>query len=188
MRTFLAALLAALVLVATLAPGRAPAHESNALLLDYPQVRVKALDFEARLTTGKTIRLSALAGQVVFLNFWATWCVPCLKEMPAMSRLYRKLAGPRFVMLAVNMQESPEQVAAYVKQHPVEFPIVMDVDGTIARDYGVNNIPLTYIINTEGEVMARALGPREWDSKAGLHFFEHLTAEAPKSAKPAAAR
>ena len=188
MRTSLAAILAALLLVLAIPPVPASAHDTSGLLLDYPKVSVKALDFEAKLSSGKPVRLSALTGQVVFLNFWATWCVPCLKEMPTMNRLQAKLAGKRFAILAVNMQESPEQVAAFLRKHPVDFPIVMDAEGAITRDYGVNNIPLTYIIGKDGVVLARALGPREWDSAAGVHFFEHLTAEAAEPANAAAAR
>lgn len=152
------------------------AHAPENLLLDMPQSKVKALDFQAKLLDGTPIKLSDYAGQVVFLNFWATWCGPCLAELPAMDKLNRAMAGKPFVILAVNLRETGAQVARFVEEHPMSFAYVLDPLGVVARDYGVTGIPLTYIIGRDGTVMARAIGPREWASPEAVDFFGHLAA------------
>ncbi len=167
--------------LAMLLAAPAAAHRPASLLLDMPKTRVKVQDFQVEKASGGSVRLSDLSGQVVFLNFWATWCVPCLKELPAMDRLSKALAGKPFVMLAVNLRESPEKVRAFAQDHPVGFPFLLDPTGQVSREYGVSGIPLTYIVDREGYMIARALGPREWDHPDLLHFFEHLLEEAPPS-------
>ncbi len=167
----------------------AQAHAPENLLLDMPQKRVRALDFQAKLLDGTTIKLSEYAGQVVFLNFWATWCGPCLAELPAMDKLNRAMAGKPFVILAVNLRETGAQVARFAKAHPMSFSYLLDPLGVVARDYGVTGIPLTYVIGRDGSVMARAIGPREWASPEAVDFFNHLIAgelpqEAPRGTQP----
>lgn len=157
------------------------AHQPDALLFDMPHERVKALNFEAKLSGGERVRLSDHAGKVVFLNFWATWCAPCLAELPSMDRLNRKMAGKPFIILAINLRETPAQVAQFAKKLPMSFSYVLDPQGKISTDYGVNGIPLTYIISPEGDVLARAIGPREWDGEDAMDFFAHLMEKLPQS-------
>jgi thiol-disulfide isomerase/thioredoxin len=118
--------------------------------------------------------LGDLKGQVVFLNFWATWCVPCKAEMPAMERLHRALRGQPFRMLAVNLQEDPAAIRKFVDELGLTFDIVLDPTGTITRDYAVNNLPLTYLIDKQGLIVARALGERPWDEGAYLGYVRVL--------------
>ena len=143
---------------------RAQSLEDNPLLLDSPSELVPALDFTGKTLGGKTIRLSELRGKVVLLNFWATWCVPCLLEMPAMDRLSRKLAGKPFKLLAVNQAEEREQVEKFAREHRFSFDLVLDPIGEVGSSYGANRLPMTYIIDKRGFVVRRAIGPREWDS------------------------
>jgi thiol-disulfide isomerase/thioredoxin len=111
---------------------------------------------------------------VVLLNFWATWCVPCLLEMPAMDRLSRKLAGKPFKLLAVNQAEEREQVEKFAREHRFSFDLVLDPIGEVGSSYGANRLPMTYIIDKRGFVVRRAIGPREWDNGAALLLFENL--------------
>jgi len=143
-------------------------------LLDTPSQPVEALDFTAQTLDGRTVRLGDLKGQVVFLNFWATWCVPCKAEMPAMERLHRALRGQPFRMLAVNLQEDPAAIRKFVDELGLTFDIVLDPTGTITRDYAVNNLPLTYLIDKQGLIVARALGERPWDEGAYLGYVRVL--------------
>ena len=159
-------------------------HAPENLLLDMPQHQVKALDFQAKLLDGTPIKLADYAGQVVFLNFWATWCGPCLAELPAMNNLNRAMTGKPFVILAVNLRETGAQVTRFAQEHPMSFAYVLDPLGVVARDYGVTGIPLTYVIGRDGTVMARAIGPREWDSPEAVDFFTHLAAGEAPAATP----
>lgn len=147
------------------------------VLLDKPEKTIAARDFTARTLAGETVQLSQLKGQVVFLNFWATWCVPCKKEMPAMERVHQALQGQPFRMLAVNLQEGPEAIRRFVDEMELTFDIVLDPAGEITREYGVNNLPLTYLIDKQGMIVARALGERPWDEKAYLDYVRKLVRE-----------
>lgn len=160
-----------------------PAHGEHAgkKLLDEAKSRVRALDFSARNLEGKWIRLRKLRGQVVFLNFWATWCLPCREEMPAMERLQQKLEGRPFRILAVNIQEPHLLVKKFVEDLGLTFTVLMDSKGKISQDYRAVNLPVTYIINKKGYIIGRAIGPRVWDSPAALHLFEEMLGEDKKA-------
>ena len=146
--------------------------------IDAPKVELPAADFEGILLNGQSFRLSDQKGKVVFLNFWATWCSPCLKEMPDMQELQKEL-GSKILVLAVGMGEEPERIKKFQKKHQFEFQILPDPEMTVTQLYGVRNIPITYLVNTSGIVVGRALGPREWTRPKLLKFFENLAAEQP---------
>jgi peroxiredoxin len=152
----------------------APAAAREAALFDEPSRPVQALDFTAQTLNGQTVQLSRLKGQVVFLNFWATWCVPCKAEMPAMERLHQALQGRPFRMLAVNLQEPPDTIRKFVDELGLTFDVVLDPTGEITRNYSVNNLPLTYLIDKRGMIVARAIGERPWDEDAYLGFIRAL--------------
>ena len=177
-RVILLTLVAAFVLApAASTPGQGFAR--NPLLLDSPAEPVPALDFTSQTLAGRTVRLSELRGQVVLVNFWATWCVPCQLEMPAMDRLSRRLAGRPFRLLAINQAEDRARVESWAKQHPYAFDLVLDPVGQIGSSYGANRLPMSYIIDREGYVIRRAIGPREWDSEASVQFFLTLMQQSP---------
>jgi thiol-disulfide isomerase/thioredoxin len=122
-------------------------------------------EFTLSTPEGETVRLSAFKGKVVFLNFWATWCPACRYEMPAMERLYQEFKDQGLGMLAVDLQESPDTVAAFMRQFQLTFPALLDRDGTVSDRYGVRFIPTTYIVGRAGALLGRVVGPRDW---AGL--------------------
>ena len=122
-----------------------------------------ASDFVAQDLNGQAVRLSAQRGKVVFLNIWATWCPPCRMEMPAMEELSKKLSGDDFVMLAVSEDDGGAQlVRDFVKEFQLSFPVLVDPSGDVGRRFGVYGYPETFIIDREGRVVARYIGPRDW--------------------------
>ena len=149
--------------------------QSNSLLMDTPKFPVKALAFSGKTPDGRTIKLSDYKGKVLFLNFWATWCLPCLEEMPAMNRLNLKMQDKPFAMLAVNLVEEEARVKKFLVDKTFSFELLLDPDGLVSTDYAVANIPLTYILNQQGFIIHRALGPRRWDSDEAVRFFDELT-------------
>jgi len=177
-RPFRTALVACALLLALLpallAAGPVRGAEPAEPLLDTPAHPVRAHDFSARRLTGEPLRLNDLLGKVVFLNFWATWCVPCKAEMPAMERLAQTLADAPFVIVAVNMQEPPERVKAFVEELGLTFPVVLDPTGKISRAYATTVLPTTYVIDRNGYVVRRALGPRPWDKPHVVQLFRDL--------------
>ena len=135
---------------------------------------VPLADFSLPLTDGTSINTEKLRGKVVFLNFWATWCGPCRAEMPSMEALYRRFKDRDLEILAVNVQESPRQVTAFMDQWGLTFPAVLDSRGIVGNIYGVMALPTTYIINREGEIIARLVGSLNWDTPKLFSAFEAL--------------
>ncbi|MDT8404810.1 TlpA disulfide reductase family protein [Sulfuriflexus sp.] len=126
-----------------------------------------AVDFELDGEDGRTYRLSDYRGQVVLINFWATWCPPCRYEMPSLERLWQQVKGKGVVILAINVGEDEDTIFEFMGQYPMTFPLPMDQDGKVIKAYPVMGLPTSYIISPQGQVTHRAVGSREWDD-AGL--------------------
>jgi thiol-disulfide isomerase/thioredoxin len=126
---------------------------------------VPAPVFALKDMDGEPHSLSDYRGKVVMLNFWATWCPPCRREMPSLERLHQSMSEEPFMVLAVNQFEDPDLVFAYMGQLNVfpTFPILFDPDSSIAEDYGVKGLPTTVLIDSEGRIRYRAIGGREFD-------------------------
>lgn len=114
-------------------------------------------------------------GNVVFLNLWATWCGPCLAEMPAMASLYQQLSGNGFSMVAVS-DEDPETVREFLADSPYPFKILMDPENVLGNRFAVIAIPSTFIIDREGRLALRQTGAYHWDAAEVVEQFEPLLA------------
>jgi cytochrome c biogenesis protein CcdA/peroxiredoxin len=114
--------------------------------------------FEAITDNGETVTLLGLRGQVVLLNFWATWCGPCRLEMPEFQKTCEALAGDGFAIVAVNNRETVEDVIGFREEYDLTFPLVMDEQGEIQDRYGVMMYPSTYVIGRDGLIVARHFG------------------------------
>jgi len=123
---------------------------------------------------GGKVRLRDFRGKLLMLNFWASWCVPCREEMPAMERLYRKYTDRGFVILGVNLQDDKKSAAAFVKELKITFPIAFDPKGEVGRLYGAWGLPATYLIDSNGIALARAWGPADWFSPRARELIEKL--------------
>jgi len=125
-----------------------------------------APDFSLPNLSGKPVSLSSLRGKIVFLNVWATWCAPCREEMPSMERLYKKLKGKNFEMLAVSIDKTgKELVVPFKEELGLTFPILLDPDSKMANAYKTTGVPETFIISQNGVVLHHVIGPTTWDRK-----------------------
>ena len=115
-----------------------------------PRPGFQASDFELASLEGEPIRLSELEGKIIILNFWATWCQPCRTEMPALERVWNQYRERDLIILAVNLQESPQRVSAFVQEIGLTFPILLDDDGQVFQQYQVQLYPTTYFIDRGG--------------------------------------
>lgn len=149
----------------------------NKLRLDIPKTPNAAPVFELMDPAGRKGSLKELRGKVVFLNFWATWCPPCVEETPAMEKLHHKLEKDGLVVLAINYQEGPNRVKEFLDAHNLTFTVLMDRDGKVTERYQAWALPVSVIINKRGEIAAKALGARDWAGKESLRFFRELLAE-----------
>jgi peroxiredoxin len=113
-----------------------------------------APDFHLKAADGTSMRLSDLRGQVVLLNFWATWCPPCKAEMPDLNGLNRDYGpGHRFTVVGVDLEENPEAVASFAREQEISFPLLLDADGSVTRErYRLRALPTSMIIDREGKV------------------------------------
>ena len=133
---------------------------------------IEAHDFAGDLMDAKTVNLKDYRGRFVLLNFWATWCSPCLKEMPDFEKAYLQMGHDKLVVLAVGMGESIEKIKAFFYKYGFSFPLLADNKMEITKLYGVRNIPVTYMIGPDGVVLGRALGIRDWASPDLLAFID----------------
>jgi thiol-disulfide isomerase/thioredoxin len=124
---------------------------------------------------GRSVSLSEFRGKIVFINFWTTWCLACVIEMPSMEKLHQKFKDKDFVMVAINLQESAAGVKQFYKQYQLTFTTLLDITGDIGAALGINAIPTTLILDKNGRIIGKALGPREWESKESIALFEYLT-------------
>jgi peroxiredoxin len=143
-----------------IAASRVPA-EAAAAGHDRPQLPrsgYPAPDFTLDTLEGKTVTLSDLHGQVVLVNFWATWCPPCRAEMPAIQEVYEAYRDQGFTVLAVNQRENPERVAAFMAGLGLTFPVPLDRDGRVFARYRVNALPSTFFVDRAGIIRDVTIG------------------------------
>lgn len=140
--------------------------------------RTKAAeDFALPMPGGGTFKLSEHRGKVVMVNFWATWCPPCLEEMPAMERLYRKQKEAGFTLVAVSVDSDGARIAPFVREHRLTFPIALDPRMDLANGYAVRALPSSFLVGRDGNLAALAIGPRHWDGDAALSVVEGLATQ-----------
>ncbi|HSI51381.1 MAG TPA: TlpA disulfide reductase family protein [Ideonella sp.] len=117
-----------------------------------PTPNAPAPDFTLRTTEGRNLRLQEQRGQVVLLNFWATWCAPCREEMPQLGKLYERYQGAGFQLLGVNVDEDPAAAAALAQKLGVKFPVLLDSAKQVSKLYELNSMPSTVLIDRDGKV------------------------------------
>jgi len=133
---------------------------STSGLIPAPQQGFLAPDFELQTTRGETIKLSDLRGQAVLVNLWATWCPPCRAEMPAIEKIYNEYKDEGLVVLAVNMtyQDSQADIAPFVAEYGLSFPILLDQTGEVGEAYQLRSLPSSFFINRDGIINEVVIG------------------------------
>ena len=135
--------------------------------------------FELTTIDGKTIEFSQLRGKVVVLNFWATWCGPCKEEMPALDRLRRRFDPRDVAILTITTEHERNSIQQFMKQLDSALPVLLDEQRDVSLAFMVRGLPTTVFIAKNGRIVARAVGPREWDGPDAIRFIDRLRQEAP---------
>ena len=156
-------------------PGQAVSLIKKLGMVALPRIPPPA-DFDLAGLDGRNVRLSGQKGKVVLLNFWTTWCPSCRIEMPDLEKLHQALQGRPFILLAVDLRESPETVRSYFDKNNLGFTALLDRDGDVAHRFGVRSIPTTFLIDQEGAIIGKAVGSRPWGSSKAVALIEHLIA------------
>ena len=139
-----------------------------------PPVELRLPDLEGRERT-----LDELKGKVVLVNFWASWCTPCITEMPSIQRLAEAMRGKPFAVIGVNVGEAVGRVRVVVQRLGTNFPMLLDKDSAVFDRWGVTVMPTTYVLDGEGMVRYLGRGPLEWDGVEISEALERLLGAGP---------
>ncbi len=142
----------------------------KALGFAIPSSKMKAPNFTATDLEGNKVSLKSQRGKIVFLNYWATWCMPCVREMPSMEKLNNKLKGLSFAMMVVS-NEKASRVKSFIEDKSLTLPVFI---GSAALKYGVQGIPTTFIIGKKGELLGKKVGGAEWQETKYVELFKFL--------------
>jgi cytochrome c biogenesis protein CcmG/thiol:disulfide interchange protein DsbE len=161
-RFLLAAPIALLILLSSCYSGSRP-----------PRIGAAAPDFTVQ-DTDHNVTLSQYRGQIVVLNFWATWCPPCVEEMPSLISMSQRMRDKGVTVLGVSIDVDGDAYHRFLKDHGVTFPTVRDPDQKSARLYGTSGWPETYIIDRKGIVRRKFIGPVDWNSTEVTQYLSKL--------------
>jgi peroxiredoxin len=151
------------------------------------QEGTKVPDFRLPSLAGGETELASLRGKVVLLNFWATWCPPCVEEMPSLERLYRKLSPEGLVVLAVSADEDASDLRSFVARGGLTMPVLRDPGGVVAADqYHTTGYPESFVIDRSGVLLQHTVGPAQWDTPEALAYFRGLLGAASRPPRSAA--
>lgn len=140
-------------------------------------IQGKAPNFTLKSNTGKNIKLSELRGQVVLLNFWASWCGPCRQEMPLLEKLQQRYSALGFTVLGVNVEEDSSKAKSLLKDIPVSFPILFDTLNTVSKQYKVSAMPSTVMIDRNGNMRYLHKGYKPGDEAQYKKWVKQLVKE-----------
>lgn len=134
-----------------------------------------APSFELANLDGKAVSLGDLKGKILLINFWASWCMPCVSEMPALQNLYSRLKDEGFVVVAIGVDDDKASLKSFAQEYGLTFPILIDETGLTKKAYGVRGVPESFFVDREGRMIMvpdltdnrpviKIVGPRQWDS------------------------
>jgi thiol-disulfide isomerase/thioredoxin len=140
----------------------------------------KAPHFYLEGLNGEKVQLKTLKGKIIFLNFWATLCGPCKEEMPSMEALYQNYNERDFVLLAISIDYgAPEPVRKFIEKNRYHFSVLLDPAGKTLDLFEINKIPTTLILNKNGKMIGRAIGPRNWSNPEVFSFIDQMLHDRP---------
>jgi peroxiredoxin len=140
-----------------------------------PQTGDPAPEFQLTTLDGRNVSLSGLRGKVVMVHFWATWCPPCVEELPTLDLLARSIAGSGFEVLAISVDEGgPDAVREFMTKNKLSLPVLLDQDKAVAGRYGTFKFPETYIVDRQGIIRNKIIGAVDWGRPEAREIVEGL--------------
>ncbi len=168
--------LPALALVLVFAYGfltREPADSGDTA----PRIGKPLADFTLPDLQGRLVQLTALRGKVVFVNVWATWCPPCVEEMPTIQQLYERLHGQGLEIFAVSLDNLGAQIVVpFMQSRRLSFPTLLDTKNLVQRLYRTTGVPESFVVDKRGILVDKVVGPRDWVHPQIIAQFERLLA------------
>lgn len=137
------------------------------------KVGEKIPDLTLRTLDGQSVKLSEIKGKVILLNFWATWCPPCVLEMPSLQKLSTEYGPKGLAVVGLNLDENPEEVLApFLKKHSIDFQTFVDPKGEVADRFTISGLPLTIVVDAKQTLLLEQLGDEDWFAPAFRAQFE----------------
>ena len=134
-----------------------------------------APDFTLETPTGEKLSLKDFKGKTILLHFWATWCVPCKKELPTIQKVYELLSPNNFEVIAISIdRNNTANVKKYIKDYNLTFPVLLDQSQNVRKDYFILGLPTSYLIGADGNLKGFISGAREWNSDVSKEMFSIL--------------
>ena len=133
-----------------------------------------APDFSITTDNGHAISAASFGGRLLVLNFWATWCEPCIEEVPSLDQFAKEMAGSGVVVLGVSVDKDPQAYHAFLSRANVSFMTARDPEATISADYGTFKVPESYIIDSKGKVVQKIIGEENWTDGRMLSYVKSL--------------
>jgi peroxiredoxin len=131
-------------------------------------------EFTVHRLSGEAVSLGDFRGKNVFVHFWATWCPPCLVELPALARLSARLEQGRFAVLAVCVDRAePNEIKLFLERGGYDLPVYLDPGGRVAASFGTFKFPETYLVGPDGIVVEKVIGPGNWDAPSWERFLQN---------------
>ena len=173
----LAGLLVLMSVLSVAVPAAVMAEETAPFEFTYPKQRLTAPAFQLQDLNGNDVSLEIYRDKVVLVHFWATFCIPCLGEMPVLESLWQQYGGEGLVVLGIaGDRGNTEIVREFAEKTGVSFPVVHDADGRVRNQYEVAALPTTYLVGRDGKISGRAVGTRSWNEPGGREIIETLLA------------
>ncbi|HTL60669.1 MAG TPA: TlpA disulfide reductase family protein [Nitrospira sp.] len=133
-----------------------------------------AVGFNLKALDGASVSSQELAGKVVVLNFWATWCGPCKEEMPSLARLQSQFDPEQVRIVTVTTDLYPQGIKQFLDHLGIDLPVLFDEDQEVSRLFTVRGLPTTVVIGRDGHAIGRAVGPRSWDSRESIALVREV--------------
>lgn len=134
----------------------------------------RAPEFSLKDLSGRPVTLSSLKGKVVLLNFWATWCPPCISEMPVFNKLYKEMRGRGLEIVAISADRSESYVRDFVSKHSLDLRVLFDADRSVTKQYKVFSMPTTFLIDKNGVIVEKFFGEYDWTDQEIKKKIEKL--------------
>jgi peroxiredoxin len=165
-----------------LADPASPALDTNLAALEklgfhiFPKP-VALPEFSVPSLSGTTLKSTDLTGTVTVMNFWATWCPPCNREMPSIQRLFDQMKGTAFRIVAISTGEAKQTVTDFLKKNSYNYPMFLDENRSLGAAFASQGIPTTYILDKSGKIVAGIVGSREYDEPALVAVLKDMASK-----------
>ncbi|MGB9735380.1 MAG: peroxiredoxin family protein [bacterium] len=130
--------------------------------------------FSLKNLDGREEQLKDYTGNLILVNFWASWCGPCNEEAPSMEKMYREFRNKGLVVIGISIDHHVSQVKNFVKQYSITFPILLDTNETVASAYGITGVPETFILDRDYKLIKHIIGPLDWTSPDVTNYLTQL--------------